>query len=93
LSYDEELARLKKRVDLLLYAVNKVVGTVTENWRGQIGVNEGVIKALKAILVRVAKSEASREEIRKIVSEISKGVQLQEGMIKKIEGFKVREQG
>jgi len=93
LNYDEEIAGLKKTVSSLNGAIGEVIKAVTQNWTNQSKVNRSVFKAVKAISVRVAKSEASREEMRKMVSEISKGMQLQEGTIKEIEGFKPREQG
>ena len=93
MSYDKEIAGLGKMVDLLTDAIGEIVKRLTQNFTGQMNVNKSIAEAIKAISVRVAKSEASREEMRKLVSEISKGVQLQEGMIKEIEGFNVRKQG
>ena len=93
MSYDEEIAMLKETIGLLTKLVTDVVSTLTQNWINQRKVNKNIVKVVKAISVRVGDSEASREEMRKMISEISKGMQLQEGTIKEIEGFTSRGTG
>jgi len=93
LSYDEEIARLKKTVGLLTDAVSEIVEKLAQNWRNQGNINKRMVKIVEAIWVCVIESEASREEMRKIVNEISNGMQIQERTIREIEGFKIREQG
>ncbi len=91
MSYDEEIAGLKKTVGLLTDAVSKIVEKLAQNWRNQGNINKRIVEVVRDISVRVVESEASREEMRKIVSEISNGMQIQERIIREIEGFKVRE--
>lgn len=95
MNYDEEIAGLKKDIG----GLNRVVDTLVQNWRVQVDLNEARGKVIEAIfkfarLVQAQiESKASREEMKRVISEISKGMQLQEGTIKEIEGFKPREQG
>ncbi len=96
MNYDEEIAGLKKDIG----GLNRVVDALVRNWRVQGDLNEARGKLIEAIfkfarLVRARiESKASREEMRKVISEIDKYMQLvREGTIKTINGFKDREQG
>ena len=91
--YGKEIAGLKKTVGLLTDAVSEIVEKLAQNWRNQGNINKRIVEVVRDISVRVVESEASREEMRKTVSEISNGMQIQERIIREIEGFKVREQG
>ena len=95
MNYDEEIAGLKKDIGDL----KGVVEALMQSWGLQVDLNEIRGKLFRSItkftyLVQAEiESKASREEMRRVISEISKNMQLQEGTIKEVEGFKLREQG
>lgn len=90
MSDEEETARLKKEVGDLKDAVNSLV----QIWKTQAGINKYVIATDRAIITAIDKigeyveAKALREEIRRIISEISKNVQSMQDETKTIEGFK-----
>lgn len=89
MSYDEQIARLSNCSGFLVEAVK----VLAQSWKAQNDINKRMVRVIEGILAHVAKSETSGEEIRKMVSQISKDMQtIEEGTIRTIEGFEVREQ-